>query len=133
MHVNASTNIDSTGARGMACVLVLDLNERRRGLLATEFRSAGFRVFEGMGMHDARRTLKSFPLGPWIIAIADTSPVRGADALVSQLGEAYPDVPTVVIGMRRQRSIVGRITIDRSPELATRVHSLVDLPFDVPL
>ena len=57
------------------------------------------------------------------VVIADTEVASHADDLRSYLREACPCVPMVVVGAgRRTRA---HLTVDRFPDLALQIHSLV--------
>jgi hypothetical protein len=105
-------------------VIVVDADSGRRALVASAFRAAGCRVQEAIAALDVVHALDDSRAHPWLLAIADTSPMHTADDLRAYLKLAYPRIPRIVIGAR-QAGNGSRISVDERPDLAMQVQGLV--------
>jgi len=104
-------------------ILLVDAVHGRRDLVAAAFRAAGARVIEVSSALEAIAEIDQSRLHLRAVVIADTEVASHADDLRSYLREACPCVPMVVVGAgRRTRA---HLTVDRFPDLALQIHSLV--------
>ncbi|HTR51691.1 MAG TPA: PilZ domain-containing protein [Kofleriaceae bacterium] len=104
-------------------ILLVDSVRGRRDLVAAAFRAAGARVVEVSSALEAIAEIDQSRLHLWAVVIADTKIASRADDLRSYLRETYPRVPLIIVGAgRRTRA---HLTVDRFPDLALQIHSLV--------
>ncbi len=104
-------------------ILLVDSSRGRRALVAAAFRAVGCRVIEASSPLEAIAAIDQSRLHLRAVVIADTELASRAADLRRFLHEAYPRVPLVVVGDgRRTRE---HLTVDRFPDLALQVQSLV--------
>lgn len=104
-------------------ILLVDAARGRRDLVAAAFRAVGARVIEVSSALEAIAEIDQSRLHLWAVVIADTKIASRADDLRSYLRETYPRVPLVIVGGGRRTP--AHLTVDRFPDLALQIHSLV--------
>lgn len=104
-------------------ILLVDAVPARRDLVAAAFRASGCRVIEVSSALEAIAEVDQSRLHLWAVVIADTEIASRAGDLRRFLRETYPRVPLVVVGAGRRTGT--NLTVDRFPDLAVQIHSLV--------
>ena len=108
-------------------ILLVDVARGRRELVAAAFRATGCDVIEASSPLEAISEIDQSRVHLWAVVIADTEIASHADDLRTFLRETYPGVPLIVVGQRARRQGTRSLYVDRIPDLAMQVGTMVGL------